>query len=280
MDKKYKKYLKYVIRYMYLCVGLLLYAIAFNFFMLPNNFVIGGVSGIAIITYDLFKLDSSMVVFVLSLLLTIIGFILCGRDRMYSSLVSSAVLPFFIKMTETWPSHFNLDISPLVAALYCAVIAGVGLGLVYKVGLSTGGTEIIYWILDKFIKKSTGQLMVIVEGTIIVIGAFATGFQNLLYSLLILFLNSTISDRIAIGISDSKLLFIMPKNYEKVSEYINSLSFVKSVSIVTNDDKKVIYCVLASRDYPVVYDYIKTIDKDVFMSISNTYETIGGIKHE
>ena len=265
----------YLKRYSVLCIGLFLYAIAFNLFMVPNNFVVGGVSGISIILNHFFGLDTSLTVSILSVILLIIGFIFCSRDRMYSSVASTFILPFFIKITSSITNYVVLDVSLLLSCIYCSLLAGTALGLVYKVGFSTGGTDILYWILEKYIKKSTGQLMVMVEGTIVVIGAFAFGFQKLMYSLIILFINSKLSDKIIIGISDSKVMCIIPSKFDVVNEYINSLSFVKGVSLMTENGKNVIYCVVLTKDYRVVYDHIKNIDDNVFLAVNNTYETKG-----
>lgn len=276
MKFRRKKIIKFIHKYSFLCIGLFLYALAFNMFMVPNDFVVGGVSGISIILYKLFSFDTSLTVLILSIFLTIIGFIFCDKDRMYSSVASSFLLPLFIKLTLPISQYFDLDLSLLLSGIYCALIVGVGLGMVYKVGLSTGGTEIIYWILDKYIRKSTGQLMVIVEGIIILIGAVSFGFQKLMYSLIILYIMSNVSDRIVIGISDCKLISVMPKNVDLVKEYIDSLSFVKNVSLITEDNKDVIYCVVHNKDYKIVYDEIKKIDNECFLSVTNTYETMGG----
>ena len=157
------KIFNYIKRYAILCIGLFLYAFAFNLFMVPNNFVVGGVSGISIILYKFLGLDTSLTVSVLSTFLLIIGFIFCNKDRMYSSVASTFLLPIFIEITSYFTNLITLDISLLLSSIYCSILVGVAVGLVYKVGFSTGGTDILYWIIEKYIKKSTGSLMVMVE---------------------------------------------------------------------------------------------------------------------
>lgn len=270
----------YIRKYGYLCLGLFIYAIAYNMFMLPNNFVVGGSSGISIILNKTFGWDASLCVSVLSIIFLILGFIFCNKARVSSSVASTFLLPLFIKITSNVTDYVDLDISLLLSALYCSILVGFALGLVYKVGFSTGGTDILYWILEKYIKKSTGQLMLIVEGTIVVAGALVFGFQRLMYSLIILFLMSKISDKLVIGISDSKLVCIIPEKIDEVMDCLNSLSFIKCFRVVTKNNKDVIYCVLASKDYNLLYNNIKMIDKDVFISVNNTYETKGGFMYE
>ena len=97
------KILKYIKKYIYLLVGLFIYSIAFNLFMLPNNFVVGGVSGISIIFNKFFNLDASLTVSVLSIFLLVLGFIFCNKDRMLSSVASTFILPIFIKLTSGLP---------------------------------------------------------------------------------------------------------------------------------------------------------------------------------
>lgn len=270
------KILKYIKKYSYLLLGLFIYSVAFNMFMLPNNFVVGGVSGISIILNKYFGFDASLTVSILSTLLLILGFIFCNKDRVFSSVASTFILPVFIKLTSGLPELINLDISLLLASIYCSLMVGFALGLVYKVGFSTGGTDILYWIVEKYIKKSTGQIMMIVEGIIVLTGAFVFGFERLMYSLIILFLMSKLSDRIVIGISDSKMIYILPDKLDDICSYLNSVSYIKSFNLKTIDDKNVLFCVVASKDYRIVYEHIKDIDKKAFISSYNTYEVIGG----
>ena len=199
---------------------------------------------------------------------------------MYSSVASTFLLPVFIKITSLIVENIVLDISLLLTVLYCALMVGVALGLVYKVGFSTGGTDILYWIIDKYLKKSTGTLMFMVEGVIILIGAFVFGFQTLMYSLIILFIMSKISDKLVIGISDSKLICIIAYRYDDIYAFLQSMSFIKCVSLKSESGKDVIYCVVDSKDYGLVYEEIKKIDKRAFISVSNTYETKGGYINE
>lgn len=274
------KIFNYIKRYTFLCIGLFLYSVAYNLFMVPNDFVVGGVSGISIILNKFFAWDNSLVVSILSTFLLIIGFIFCNKDRMYSSVASTFILPVFIKITSGITELVNLDVSLLLSSLYCSVLVGIAVGLVYKVGFSTGGTDIIYWIIEKYVKKSTGTLMIMVEGIIILIGAFVFGFQKLMYSLIILYIMSKLSDKLVIGISDSKLICIIPNKYDEINEFLNSLSFVKSVRLMTENGRDVIYCIVTSSDYRLVYEGIKKIDKKAFLSVNNTYETKGGGKYE
>lgn len=270
------KLLRLLYRYGILCLGLFIYSISFNLFMVPYNFVVGGVSGISIIVENLFHINESLTVTFLSVILLILGFILCNKDRMYSSVASTFILPFFLELTSGIGKYVDISFSPLLAALYCALLTGLALGLVYKVGFSTGGTDIIYWIMEKYVKKSTGQLMLLVEGIIVLIGAFVFGFEKLMYSLIILFLMSKISDKIVIGISDSKFMYVIPKKFDEVYEYINSLSFVRSFKLKTDNGKEVICLVMSTKDYSIIYSNIKSIDNDAFISANNTYETLGG----
>ena len=271
-----KMILKLIYKYLVLCIGLLLYSLAFNLFMLPNGFVTIGVSGLAIIINKLFAIDTSLFVLIFSVILTIMGFILCDKEKMYSSVASTFLLPFFIKITSNISSYFSINTSVLVSCIYCSILTGFALGIIYKVGLSTGGTEIIYWIMERYIKKSTGNLMIIVEGTIVLTGAFAFGFQKFMYSLIVLFLISNVSDRVVIGISDSKLILIMTEKNKAIKDYLNSILHVRYFSLKVKNEKEVIYCIVQTKDYKEIYDNIKAIDKNCFLSVTNTYEIKGG----
>ena len=142
-------------RYFFLIVGCFLLAFAFNVFFEPNNIVTGGVSGIAIIIQKLFGVSTSTFVLIANVILLIISYLVLGKDSTKYSIIGSILYPLFLYLTKDISSliQFNVD-SMLLIVLFGAIINGLGSGLTFKYGFSTGGSDIICQIMSKYLKIS------------------------------------------------------------------------------------------------------------------------------
>ena len=130
-------------RAMQLIFGVTIMALAFNIFILPNNFVYGGVSGVSIITQELFGLDPSTVIFILSVFLLVVSYFALGKEKTAASVLGSILFPIVVKLTSNIRVFLDFDVSqPLLSAIFGGVIVGLGAGLVYKAGFTSGGTDI------------------------------------------------------------------------------------------------------------------------------------------
>ena len=146
INKKFR-----VRRYFQLLVGVLLIAVAFNMFLLPNNIVCGGVTGISIITSAAFQWSPSIVILVCDIVLLIISYFALGKKVTAGSVLGSILLPIFIELTAMLPNYFTIDTSQvLLMALFGGVLYGLGAGLIFKAGFTTGGTDIINQIISKY----------------------------------------------------------------------------------------------------------------------------------
>ncbi|MDE5587301.1 MAG: YitT family protein, partial [Bacilli bacterium] len=126
-------------RYFSLLAGLLLISIAFNLFLLPNNIVFGGVSGISIITKKIFGWNPSAVISIGSFLLLIVSFLVLGKNETTGSILGSLLFPVFVQITENIGEWIPIgEIETLLAVLFGAVIYGLGSGLIFKAGFTTG----------------------------------------------------------------------------------------------------------------------------------------------
>ena len=222
-------------RYFQLFVGLLLMAFAFNLFILPNDLVFGGVSGIGIIVTHYVNIVFSLFVLIVSVFLLILSYILLGKEVSRNSVLGSILFPIFLKLTALVTNYINLDMSDqLLFALVGGVVYGFGAGLVFKAGFTTGGTDILNQILSKYAKISIGNSMLIIDGLIVISGAFVFGFLKFMYAIIILYIISILTDKVLIGISESKAFYIITSKKEEVCDFvINELNH----SITTMDAK-------------------------------------------
>ena len=146
----YKKHK--VKRYLTLLLGLFICAVSFNLFIFPNNIVFGGVSGISIIVTKFFDISASTFILLSSIILLIVSYIFLGKEKTKGSVLGTILFPIFVKLTSGFSSYLTINPSEIfLYALFGGVLYGIGAGLVFKAGFTTGGTDIINQIITKFL---------------------------------------------------------------------------------------------------------------------------------
>jgi len=287
MKKTQKKIVNYIKRfqikrYVQLIFGVTILALAFNLFILPNNFVYGGVSGVAIITQKLFGLEPSSMIFILSILLLIVSYFLLGKEKTAASVLGSLLFPIAVKLTSNIRVFLDFDVSqPLLCAIFGGVIAGFGAGFVFKAGFTSGGTDIINQILSKYLKMSLGKAIIMSDGLILLCGTFIFGINNFMYAIIVLYLISIMTDRVLLGISDSKAFYIVTEKDKEVKDFViknlsHGVTIFEARGGYNNKKQKVLFCVIPTKEYFKLKEGISLIDEKAFFVVTDAYEVYGG----
>lgn len=276
----------YYLRTFILIVGIFLLALNYNLFLLPNNLVIGGTSGIAIILKQLFGLSPNAFIYISSVVLIILSFAFLGKEETQKSIIGSILYPIFISFTsplaKTLLPSFSFD-SMILTILIAGILCGIANGIIYKAGYTTGGSDILMKIANKYGKISEGKAVFTINLIIMLFGALVFGATKFIYSLIILYLNSALIDRILIGISDSKLFFIYTKKTEKIKNFIlndmkTGVTILNAQGGFSNEENHVLMCVVPNRDYYLFKETVLAIDEKAFFVINDCYEVSGGVK--
>lgn len=268
-------------RYITFVFGVLLVAIAFNLFMVPSK-VVYGVGGIGIILEDLCGIDPSLTIMVGSILLLILSFILLGKEKTTNSIVGSLLYPVFVKFTENIGDVVELgNADPLLIVIFGAVLSGFGLGIIFKTGFTTGGTDILNQIVAKYGKTSVGNAMFLTDGLIIISGVFVFGWTRLMYSLISLYIISVMTDKVILGISESKAFYIITDHETAVKKFIlehlsHGVTVLDARGGFTGNHQKVIMCIIPTKEYFVAKEGIHAIDPNAFFVVTDAYEVSGG----
>lgn len=282
--KKKQKRQSKIIKFALFIVGVFLITLNYNMFLIPNNLVIGGVSGIAIIIKRVFDINPVLFIYAINLILLIISFFFLGWKRTRRSAIGAILYPLFIFLTEPLALSLNFAFkSDIIMILVTGIIYGVGTGLVYKAGYTTGGTDILIHIFGEKKKVSTGNSMIIINSIIILFGGFFFGYEKVIYAIMILYIESIIVDRILLGVSDSKMFFVYTKKVLEVEKFI--MEDIKTGVTVLNieggyseEKSKMLMCVVRTRDYYLFKETILNIDPTAFLVINDCYEVMGGVK--
>lgn len=269
-------------RYFELIVGVLLVAISFNLFLLPNDLVPGGVSGLSIIISNIVDIDPSLFIMISSIILLIISFIALGKEDTKGSIIGSILFPIFVSITANIGNYIQLESGNLLlSSLFGGIIYGFGAGMVFKAGFTTGGTDIINQILAKYLHMSMGNSMLVSDGVIVLLGGFFFGATKLMYAIIIIYIIGLMTDKILLGISKSKAFYIITNEDEKIHDYLlNELHHGVTIFNVkggyTNKKDEVILCVVPTSEYYRVKEGIHAIDDKAFFVVCDAYEVNGG----
>lgn len=261
--------------------GSLLSALAFNLFLLPNN-IVTGFSGIAVILNNLFGLRPSLILLIMYIVILILSFILVGKEKTKNSIVGSFLFPLFIEATAYMTPYIDLNnIEPIVMILCGAVMSGVGLGLVYKVGYTTGGSDVLNQILSIKLKKPMGACTVISNIFIILGGLFFFGFASAIYSIIVIAVMSVVIDKVMIGISQSKSFYVITEHETTVKKFLLSklshgVTIIPARGGYTGNELKLIMCIIPTKEYVTVKEGILAIDDNAMILVSDVYEIVGG----
>ena len=278
-EYKKKDFLKRIIQ---LLIGVFIVSIAYNVFVAPNGLVPKGVGGIAVILNTTLGWNNSAIIFILNGILLIVSLLFLGVDKTKATIFGSLIFPIFVKLTEDINVWLQIDSSQvLLSAVFGGIIYGIGTGLIFRAGFTTGGTDIINQIVSKYGKVTIGKSMLVSDGLIVIASGVFLGINNMMYSILSLYITSLISDRVILGISDSKSFLIITEKEEEVKDYImntlkHGVTVYEAKGGYKTEKEKVLMTVLPTKEYYRLKEGIQKIDKDVFYIITDTYEVFGG----
>lgn len=275
-------------RYMFLVIGCFLCAFTFNVFYSPNNLVTGGVSGLSIVIENITGIPTSTFITITYIALLILSYLIMGKESTKYSVMGSILYPLFVNLTEGIPKliHFNVD-NMLLVCIFGAVIGGIGSGLTFKYGFSTGGSDIVIQILAKYFKMSIGTASKIINFTIILSSGFFISkgteiyaWETVMYAIIAVYISTMLTDRVLLGISDSKSFYIITEHETAIKNFLMK-ELRKGVTVLearggyTGDRKKVLMCVIPTKQYFLAKEGILEIDKNAIVLINDVYESSG-----
>lgn len=262
-------------------LGVFIVALSYNVFLLPSN-IVYGVGGIGVILKKIFGITPSLTIFVGSMFLLILSYFTLGKKKTAHTVAGSILYPIFVEATSYYVNFFDLgNLEPIVVVIVGAVVHGLGLGLIFKAGYTTGGTDILNAIVSKIGKMSIGKAMLLTDGLIILVGLFVFNFPTFIYSVISLYIISIMTDKVILGISQSKTFYIITDNETLVKKFImnnlnHGVTILNGRGGYTGDNQKVIMCTIPTREYYVVKEGIREIDPQAFFLVTDAYEVFGG----
>ena len=257
-------------------------AIVYNLFLLPVNLVTGGSGGIATITNYVYGVDPALMILIVSLICALLSFMYLGTRVTAVTILASIIYPFFVEITEPLVNIVKIDYSDMfIITIFAGVLNGIANGLMYKTGYNNGGLPVISQILEKYYKIPIATTSAIINITVVLIGGVFFGWTNVMYAIILIYLNTIIINKVLLGISNNKAFYIITSEEKEIKDYIiktldHSVTIFDVKGGFLNKKNKVVLTVVPTREYYRVTEGIKAIDKDAFFVVTDAYEVVGG----
>ena len=266
---------------LYIIIGCIICALSYAVFLIPHQIVPGGVTGIAMLLHFLYHTPVGLAAIILNIPLFIIAIRILGVSYGIKSVIAifiTNLLIDFLVYTIKIPTPTN---NTVLAALYGGLLLGAGLGLVFRGGASTGGTDIVGQILTRFTNLSVGMWIMIVDFVVITLAGVTTGsFELALLGYLALFLSSKVIDLVLEGMDYARAAFIISTKQDKIINGIydkmrRGVTILDGYSPYTKEKRPVIMCVITKKETHIFKSLIKDIDDNAFVILTDVFEVLG-----
>ena len=249
-------------------------------FVVPNGLISGGVTGIGLILEHFFGLPVDVGVFVGDAVLFLLGAAVMGKAFAATIILSTIVYPTFFSLFGKIPFLTSLTDDKLMAAIYAGLLMGAGIGLVIKVGGSTGGMDIPPIILHKLFGLSIPVMIYVGDTALLLIQAIYSSTEQVLYGILVVLLSSIVMDKVLImGQKQTQVVVISPQ-YEKINQMIHQQmdrgsTLLHATTGLEKSDQKVVMTVISNRQLAHLNELILQIDPQAFVVASEVNEVKG-----
>lgn len=258
-------------------LGCMIMAFNINYFFLGNKLAQGGVGGLSLIIHYLSHIDISYIYFGLNVPLIIAAYIFLGKEFVVKTLYATVVLTISLKIFGNFREPLD---EILMASILGGALNGIGIGIVFYAGGSTGGTDIIAKIINKYYGIALGKVLLAMDFIILSLVAFIFGKIIFMYTLISLIVTAKIVDLIQEGIYSAKGVTIITNKTEELKNRImqdveRGLTIINAQGAYTQKDVSMLYCVVGKYQLMKVKNIVKEVDPEAFMIVSHVHEVIG-----
>ncbi|OGO79037.1 MAG: hypothetical protein A2Y23_14435 [Clostridiales bacterium GWB2_37_7] len=279
IDNIYNSKYKYILMILMIILGSAISGIAFNLFIIPNKLLSGGISGISLILNYLLNTNTGLMIFVFNIPIFILGYKFVDREFVFLSLIGMMTFSAWIEVFS-FLREIHLVQDVMLASIYAGVLNGIGLGIVLRNRASQGGIDIIAVIVKKYFSLNIGSTSMIINTCIVIAASFITNLNIAMYTLISMYISSTVLDKVQQGFDRRKSVMIITDKEKQVAEEIfkrlvRGITYLDGEGAYTGDKKKVIYCIVSLNQLAKLKQIVREIDEQAFITVSDTAEVMG-----
>lgn len=273
--------MKYIKEIVGILLGAAIFSFGFVHFNMQNGLGEGGFSGITLILYFTLNWDPALMNLLLNIPMFILGWRLLGRKQFVYTLIGTFAVSVFLKIAQFYEIDMNLQNDLFLASLFAGVFVGVGLGIIFRCGGTTGGVDIIARLVQKFFGWSMGKTMFTFDAFVLVASllTFLDG-RSMMYTLVAVYLGARVIDMVQEGAYSAKAALIISNNPNEIADYITNemergLTVFHGYGHFTKQSKDVLYCIVARNEIVRLKSAIRRIDPNAFVSIIDVKDVTG-----
>ena len=270
---------KYALEYIFIIIGAFLIAVSTALFLLPNQLSTGGISGISTILYYSCNYPVGLTMLLINVPLFVIAMVKVNKRLFFKSILGTILLSVFIDLLENLSPITN---DRFLACIYGGIIIGIGTAIILKACASTGGTDLLSYVIRAYNNKFKSSRVIIIADTIIIFFniIFFREIEIGLYSVIAIYLMGKMIDIIFEGIYFTKIMFIISEKYEEISKEIGILvkrgsTGIYSKGMYSGKQNVMLFCVASRKEVAEIKQIIKQIDKNAFIVTTDAIETLG-----
>ena len=262
-------------------ISIWIMVIGIYFFKFPNHFAFGGITGFSTVISEMTQWSASDFTFITNMSLLVLGFIFLGRSFGLKTVYATVVMSVSLSLLERiCPLTKPLTSEPLLELMFAIFLPAIGTAILFNIGASSGGTDVIAMILKKYTSVDIGKGLLASDILFTIAGFFVFDIKTGLYSLLGLTMRSTLIDSLIESLNRSKYFHVVCSEPEPICEFIKNdlkrgATIVLAQGAFTGDDKYIILTVLSPNEAIKLRNFIKAHTTGAFLLISNTSEIIG-----
>jgi len=273
---------KWFLSYSLIIIGAFILAASFVLFITPYKIVPGGVYGISIVMHYLLGTPVGMVALCFDIPLTLLGIKFLGPRFGMKTVVGFSLTAIFTDtLTFFWGFEPLVKGDALLSSIFGGVLAGLGIGLIFKAKATSGGSDIVAMIIAKYTRMPLGILMIYVDSTIVLVGLLVfRDWKIPLYSWIVIYITGKVIDVVLEGVSYDKSIFIISDKHEEIRDKIlNNLdrggTYIDGKGMYNMAEKRIIFTVVSRRELGILEEFIHEIDPKAFLTVTDATEILG-----
>jgi len=265
----------------FILLGAAIFSFGLVHFNMQNNLSEGGFTGITLLLYFMFTINPAITNFILNIPIFFIGWRYLGRNTFLYTIIGTISVSGFLALFQVQPFEINLQSDMTLAALYAGVFIGIGLGIIFRYGGTTGGVDIIARLVQKYIGWSIGKTMFLFDLIVISLSMYLIlDIVEGMYTLLAVFVGARVIDFIQEGAYAARGATIISKESEKIAKKINEkmergVTIINGKGSYTGNQQNILYCVVARNEIVQLKNIINEIDPHAFVTVSSVHEVLG-----
>lgn len=249
-------------------------------FIVPHGVIMGGATGIGLTIAHYVPVDLSIIIFIVNSILFVLGATVLGKKFAVATIASTFIYPTFLSIVQKIPGIDGLTDNLMLATLYAGALLGVGIGLIVRVGSSTGGTDIVALVLNKWFHIPVAGLLYVIDFLVLGGQVFFSDTEQIMYGVLMLVLETAILNKVMLLGQSQIQLFIISEEYEHIREkMLKELDVgVTMVHVETGygqENQKGVLCIIPNRKLYSVKELVQSIDPKAFITITQINEVRG-----